>query len=74
VEYWVAEGDWQAIGPFAGGIAAAVELPCSHCGRAAGMQPLAGFKLPFHVAMSEGRPECLVCRGPMECIGVGDAI
>jgi hypothetical protein len=74
VEYWVAEGDWQAVGPFAGGIAAVAELPCSHCGRAAGMQTLAGFKLPFQVAMAGGRPECLVCRGPTVCIGVSDAI
>jgi hypothetical protein len=72
--YWVAEGDWQAVGPFAGGMAAAAELPCRQCGRAAGMQALDGFKLPFHVATAGGRPECLVCRGPMECVGVSDAI
>jgi hypothetical protein len=74
VEYWVAEGDWQSVGPYAGGIAAVAGLPCSHCGRAAGMLTLGDVKLPFSVAMAGGREKCPVCRGPMECIGVSDAI
>ena len=74
LEYWVAEGDWQASGSFVGGLAAVAELPCRYCGRAAGMVTYSVFKLPFDVAMAGGRPECPVCRGPMECIGVSDAI
>lgn len=74
VERWVTEGDWQLVGPFAGGIAAVAELPCSHCGQATGMLTLGNFKLPFHVAMAGGREQCSVCHGPMDCIGVSDAI
>ena len=74
VERWVAEGDWQLVGPFAGGIAAVAELPCSHCGQSAGMVTLEGFKLPFDIAMAGGREKCSVCHGPMDCIGVSDAI
>jgi hypothetical protein len=74
VEFWVAEGDWQPVGPSVGGIGAATRLPCSRCERVAGMLTLGDLRRPSPTAGARGGEECPVCRGPMECIGVSDAI
>ena len=74
VEVWAAEDDWRPVGPYPAGIAAVARLPCSPCGRVAGMLTLDGFRLPFQAAMAGGWEECPVFRGPMECIAVSDAI
>ena len=74
VAFWVAEGDWQPGGPHPDGLAALDRLPCRHCGQADGMLTLSGFKLPFEVARAGGREACPVCRGPVNCIAVSDAI
>ena len=74
VEFWVTEADWQPAGSFGGGIVAIAELPCRSCGQVAGMVTLDDLKLPFHAAMAGGKEQCPVCRGPMECVGVSDAI
>ena len=73
-EFWVTEADWQPAGLFDGGIAAVAELPCRSCGQAAGMVTLEDLKLPFHVAIAGVKEQCPVCRGPMECFQVIDAI
>ncbi len=71
VAVWAAECEWRPASPYPGGIGAIGQLPCSHCGRAAGMLTLDGFRRP----VGDPRPEeCPVCRGPMECIAVSDAI
>lgn len=61
IEEWLTETDWQLVGPFPAGLEAREQLPCHFCG-------CIGF-------LGKVRPEtCPVCLGPMECIGITDAI
>jgi hypothetical protein len=72
---WFAESDWQPAGSHSGGIGALDRLACSHCGRVGAMLTHERFLYPAgYVAGAPRREECPVCHGPMQCIGVTDAI
>jgi len=74
-EEWIAESDWQPVGRHPGGIGAIGQLRCSNCGRMGLMLSLERFLYPGgYVAGAPRREECPVCRGPMQCIAITDAI
>jgi hypothetical protein len=74
-EEWFSEYDWQPVGQFPAGIKAVDQLACSHCGQVGQMLSLAGYLYPEgYVPGAPRREVCPLCPGPLQCIGVSDAI
>ena len=72
---WTSESDWLPVGPYAGGIAAARNLPCSNCGRTGQMMTLSDLLDP--AGNTAGRfhgQNCPVCGHQMRLLAITDSI
>lgn len=75
IEQWFTEDDWRPVGALPGGFEALGQIACRHCGRVGQMLSHQAFLYPGgYVRGASRREECPVCRGPMECCRVTDAI
>jgi hypothetical protein len=74
-EEWFNEADWLSMGDHPGGKNAISQLACTYCHQVGQMVSLRDFLYPDGYQPNVSRREqCPICLGPMECIGISDAI